>query len=62
MASAALERGQLVRLLDAFRIPQFWIRAQVPHSRSHLARVQALLTCLRETFDPAGFWEENLNR
>jgi len=42
MASAALERGQLVRLLDAFPVPQFWIRAQIPHSRSHLSRVQAL--------------------
>ena len=61
MASTALERGQLVRLLSAFRIPQFWIRAQIPHSRSHLTRVQALLTCLRETFDPAGLWEKNMN-
>ena len=59
MASAALARGQLVRLLDAFPIPQFWIRAQIPHSRSHLTRVQALLTCLRETFDPACAWEKN---
>jgi len=62
MASAALERGQLVRLLDAFPVPQFWIRAQIPHSRSHISRVQALLTCLRETFDPAGVWEKNMNR
>ncbi len=61
MASAALARGQLVRLLDAFPIPQFWIRAQIPHSRSHLARVQALLTCLRNTFDSAGVWEKNLD-
>ncbi|HVS55068.1 MAG TPA: LysR substrate-binding domain-containing protein [Casimicrobiaceae bacterium] len=60
MASAALARGQLVRLLDAFPIPQFRIRAQIPHSRSHLTRVQALLTCLRETFDPACAWEKNL--
>src|SRR6266404_4806088 len=60
MASAALARGQLVRLLDAFPIPQFWIRAQIPHSRSHLTRVQALLTCLRETFDLACAWEKNI--
>ncbi len=60
MAGAALARGQLVRLLDAFPIPQFWIRAQIPHSRSHLTRVQALLTCLRETFDPACAWEKNM--
>jgi DNA-binding transcriptional LysR family regulator len=60
MASTALARGQLVRLLDAFPVPQFWIRAQIPHSRSHLTRVQALLTCLRETFDPAGAWEKNM--
>ena len=60
MANAALARGQLVRLLDTFPIPQFWIRAQIPHSRSHLARVQALLTCLRETFDPACAWEKNV--
>src|SRR5216684_7422531 len=60
MASAALARGQLVRLLDAFPIPHFWIRAQIPHSRSHLTRVQALLTCLRETFDPACAWEKNM--
>jgi DNA-binding transcriptional LysR family regulator len=60
MASAVLARGELVRLLDAFPIPQFWIRAQIPHSRSHLTRVQALLTCLRETFDPACAWEKNM--
>jgi DNA-binding transcriptional LysR family regulator len=61
MASAALARGELVRLLNAFPIPQFWIRAQIPHSRSHLARVQALLNCLRKTFDPAGVWQKNLD-
>lgn len=56
MTGAALRAGRLVQVLPAFPVPPTWIRAQVPVSRMHLGRVQALLSCLKDAFaDPA--WE-----
>jgi len=56
IVDAALRSGELVRVLQDFPIPEYWIRALVPHSRNHLGRVQALLSWLREEFAPPPFW------
>ena len=57
IAEAALARGELVRVLEGFPIPLYWIRALVPDSRTHLGRVQALLSWLRDEFAPVPPWQ-----
>lgn len=56
MAGAALESGQLQRVLEDFPIPEFWVRALVPNARLHLGRVQALLSALQQAFTPEAGW------
>ncbi|RZS80314.1 LysR family transcriptional regulator [Pigmentiphaga kullae] len=56
IVDGALGRGELVRVLEDFAIPEYWIRALVPHSRAHLGRVQALLSWLRNEFTPLPPW------
>jgi DNA-binding transcriptional LysR family regulator len=53
----AVEAGRLEVLLPAYAMADFRIRALVPESRSHIARVQALLAYLRGQFDPVPPWD-----
>ncbi|MGE4341336.1 MAG: LysR family transcriptional regulator, partial [Pigmentiphaga sp.] len=57
---AALNSGELIRVLPHFPIPQFWIRAMVPRSRMHRRPVQALLRYLEAEFSPTPPWERDV--
>jgi len=45
-----IRTGALVEVLPEFRIPDLWLKALVPVTRSNHARVRALLACIREAF------------
>jgi DNA-binding transcriptional LysR family regulator len=45
-----LRDGRLVPVLPGYRLPDLSLKAFVPETRLHLARVQAFLAHLRETF------------
>jgi DNA-binding transcriptional LysR family regulator len=48
--SERLRDGTLVEVLPEFRIPDLWLKALVPATRSNLARVRTLLASIREAF------------
>jgi DNA-binding transcriptional LysR family regulator len=52
-AAGRLAAGALVEVLPEFQIPDLWLKALVPATRSNLARVQILLACIREAFQKA---------
>jgi DNA-binding transcriptional LysR family regulator len=58
-ASGKLKSGALVELLPDLRIPDFWLKALVPATRSNLVRVQTLLASIREAFQSAGALRES---
>ncbi|HLZ05334.1 MAG TPA: LysR family transcriptional regulator [Bradyrhizobium sp.] len=53
-AAGKLKSGALVELLPDFHVPDLWLKALVPATRSNLARVQTLLASIREAFQGAG--------
>jgi len=48
-----LKSGALVELLPELQVPDLWVKALVPATRSNLARVQTLLGSLRDAFREA---------
>ena len=57
VAAPSLRAGTLVPVLEAFPVPDIWIKALVPERRAEIARVRALLDALAVHFqDPA--WQE----
>src|SRR5262249_14998072 len=52
-AAARIKAGALVELLPEFQIPDLWLKALIPATRSNLARVQTLLASIREAFREA---------
>lgn len=57
IAKEALRNGSIVPVLPDFPPPDHWLKAFIPQSRVGLARVQALLTCVRNSFAPVPPWE-----
>jgi DNA-binding transcriptional LysR family regulator len=57
IAKQALRSGTLVPVLKEYPLPDHWLKAFIPQSRVGLARVQALLTCIRGAFAPTPPWE-----
>jgi DNA-binding transcriptional LysR family regulator len=53
-AADALARGELVSILDDYRVPDLWLKLLVPATRTSLARVQALQARLRAGCDAGG--------
>nr|WP_284268414.1 LysR family transcriptional regulator [Bradyrhizobium iriomotense] len=52
-AADRLRSGALVELLPELRIPDLWLKALVPATRSNLARVQTMLQAIRKAFQDA---------
>jgi len=52
VAGPALRSGELVPVLPSFTLPDIWIKALVPESRQHVARVRALVDTLVASFAP----------
>jgi len=50
IARPALRRGELVPVLPPFTVPEIWMKALVPETRRHVARVQALVDVLIAAF------------
>ena len=48
-----LKAGALVELLPQLQVPDLWLKALVPATRSNLARVQTLLGSIRDAFREA---------
>lgn len=53
VASEAIERGSIVRVLSGFPVPDLWIKAMIPENRLMLPRVQAALASMRALVNPA---------
>ena len=49
-----LRSGALIELLPEVLVPDLWVKALVPTTRANLARVQTLLTAIREAFRKVG--------
>jgi DNA-binding transcriptional LysR family regulator len=58
IAKESIRSGKLVPILAEFPLPDHWLKAFIPQSRVGLARVQALLNCIRGAFSPTPPWEE----
>ncbi|MGV7211807.1 LysR family transcriptional regulator [Bradyrhizobium sp. UFLA05-112] len=52
-AAERLKSGALVELLPQLQVPDLWLKALVPATRSNLARVQTLLGSIRDAFREA---------
>jgi DNA-binding transcriptional LysR family regulator len=52
VAAAALQCGELVPVLQPFTVPEIWMKALVPASRLHVARVGALVDALKAALSP----------
>jgi DNA-binding transcriptional LysR family regulator len=50
VAGPALRRGELKPVLQPFKVPDIWLKALVPESRRHVARVRALVDALIAAF------------
>jgi DNA-binding transcriptional LysR family regulator len=57
VSSAALEAGELVRVLTDFPVSEMWIKALVPESRLGVPRVSAMLAWLQTRLSPVPPWE-----
>jgi DNA-binding transcriptional LysR family regulator len=57
LARDALGDGRLVTVLDAYRVPEFWLKALVPESRLRSSAVTTLLLSLREGLAATGDWD-----
>jgi len=49
-----LRTGALIELLPEVLVPDLWVKALVPTTRANLARVQTLLSAIREAFRAVG--------
>lgn len=57
LARDALEAGRLVTVLDAYRVPEFWLKALVPEGRLRSSAVTMFLRSLRQGLAATGVWE-----
>jgi DNA-binding transcriptional LysR family regulator len=57
ISKQARREGSLVPVLTDFPLADHWLKAFIPKSRVGLARVQALLTAIRDAFSPVPPWE-----
>ncbi|CAN5469208.1 LysR family transcriptional regulator [soil metagenome] len=55
----AIDKGQLEVILSDYAMSDFSLRAWVPESRSHIARVQALVAFLQREFSPVAPWDRD---
>jgi len=56
LVAPAIERGDLVTLLEEFPVPDYWIRVQGPDAQRNQLSVQALVDCLKAEFTPSPPW------
>ena len=56
-AEKALRKGELVEVLEDFRIPDIWLKALVPASRIELPRIRMLLDWLENNLKPLPPWK-----
>lgn len=54
-----LRRGELAAVLEAFPLPEIWLKALVPAARMQVSRVRALTEFLKESFAPVPPWLQN---
>ena len=58
LVSPALERGDLLLLLEDFPIPDYWIRLQIPDVQRNQLPVRALIEYLQAAFAPSPPWRK----
>lgn len=51
-----LRQGELAAVLEAFPLPEIWLKALVPEARMLVSRVRALTEFLKESFAPVPPW------
>lgn len=56
-ALSAFNAGKLVPLLPDYPIPDLWLRAMIPQSRTGLKRIQVLMSAVRNALLPVPPWE-----
>jgi DNA-binding transcriptional LysR family regulator len=57
VALPALRAGELEQVLDAFPVPEMWVKALVPENRVQIPRVRALLAFLKGSLGHTPPWE-----
>jgi len=58
VARPALRAGELVQVLEAFPVPEIWIKALMPENRMQIPRVKALLAFLKGSLGDTPPWEQ----
>ena len=56
LAVPEIARGALQQVLPSYPLAELWLKALVPSSRASVARVQALLSWLRQALAPSPLW------
>ncbi|HEX8904273.1 MAG TPA: LysR substrate-binding domain-containing protein, partial [Longimicrobiaceae bacterium] len=57
VALPTLRTGELEQVLEAFPVPEMWVKALVPENRARIPRVRALLATLQESLGHTPPWE-----
>ena len=57
LVAPAIERGDLVSLLEDFPIPDYWIRLQLPDAQRNRLPLRALVEFLQGAFTPSPPWQ-----
>ncbi len=57
LTEKALRKGELVEVLEDFKIPDIWLKALVPASRIELPRIRMLLDWLENKLKPLPPWK-----
>ena len=57
LAETALQKGELVEVMEGFRMSDIWLKALVPASRIELPRIRMLLDWLENRLKPLPPWK-----
>ncbi|OGB04212.1 MAG: transcriptional regulator [Burkholderiales bacterium RIFCSPHIGHO2_12_FULL_61_11] len=58
LAAPGIQTGQLVEILQPFKVPDIWLKALVPTNRIELPRIRMLLDWLEQNLKPVTPWEK----
>ncbi len=58
LVAPAIERGELLPLLEDFPIPDYWIRLQIPDGQRNQLPVRTLVEFLQAAFTPSPPWQQ----
>jgi DNA-binding transcriptional LysR family regulator len=56
LTAPRLATGELVPVLQAYELPELWVKVLIPEARMQVARISALVEFLKASFSPGPPW------